>query len=95
MTEEILRVALDAAEAKTDKEGWAELPEGRTMTVYAAHDGVSLNVTKVEAIKVSQGLVRARSTKGETFLFAVKDIFAAALDGAPRSGHGRKAGFLG
>ncbi|MCC6554062.1 MAG: hypothetical protein IT372_13725 [Polyangiaceae bacterium] len=95
MTEEILRAALDAAEAKTDKDGWAELPEGQTMTLYAAHDGVSLNVTKVEALKMAQGLLRARSVKGETFLLALTDVFAAALDGAGRQGQSRKAGFLG
>jgi hypothetical protein len=96
MTEEILRTALDAAEARTDKDGWAELPEGRTLTLYAAHEGVGLNVTKIEAVKVGQGLVRARSTKGDTFLLALRDVFAAALEGGSgKPGQGRKAGFLG
>jgi hypothetical protein len=97
MTEEILRAALETAEAKTDKDGWAELPDGRTMTLYAAHEGVSLNVAKVEALKMTHGLVRARSVKGETFLLALKDVFAAALDGGAvgKSGQSRKAGFLG
>jgi hypothetical protein len=94
MTEEILRAALETAEAKTDKDGWAELPEGRTMTVYTAHDGVSLNISKIEALMTSQGLLRARSVKGETFLVALKDVFAAALDGGGKPGHSRKAGFL-
>jgi hypothetical protein len=95
MTEEILRAALEAVEAKTDKDGWADLPEGRTMTLYAAHDGVSLNVAKVESLKITHNLVRARSVKGETFLLALTDVFAAALDGGGRPGHSRKAGFLG
>lgn len=95
MTEEILRAALETAEATTDKEGWSELPEGRTMTLYAAHDGVSLNVSKIEALKMANGLLRARSLKGETFLLALKDVFAAALDGGGKPGQSRKAGFLG
>ncbi len=96
MIEEILKAALDGAEATTDKDGWAELPEGRTLTLYAAHEGVSLNVAKVESLKVSTGLVRARSIKGDTFLLPLKNIFAVALEGASKSGtHGRRAGFLG
>jgi hypothetical protein len=97
MTEEILRAALEVAEATTDKDGWAELPDGRTMTLYAAHEGVALNVAKVEALKIAHGLLRARSVKGETFLLALKDVFAVALDGGigGKSGQSRKAGFLG
>jgi hypothetical protein len=94
MTEEILKAALDTAEAKTDKDGWAELPEGRVMTLYAGHEGVSLNVTKVEAIKITHGLLRARSSKGETFVLALTDVFAIAVDGGGKTGHARKAGFL-
>jgi hypothetical protein len=41
------------------------------------------------------GLLKARSTKGETFLLALKDVFAVAVDGGGKSGQGRKAGFLG
>jgi hypothetical protein len=95
MIEEILKAALEASEARTDKEGWAELPDGRVLTLYAGHDGVSLNVTKVEAVKSVHGLLKARSTKGETFLLALKDVFAVAVDGGGKPGHGRKAGFLG
>lgn len=96
MTEEILKAALETAEAKTDKDGWAELPEGRVLTLHAAHEGVPLNVTKIEAIKTVHGLLRARSIKGEIFLIALKDVFAIALDGgSSKAGPGRKAGFLG
>jgi hypothetical protein len=95
MTEEILKAALEAAEAKTDKDGWAELPEGRVLTLHAAHEGVLLNMTKIEAIKSVHGLLRARSIKGELFVLAMKDVFAVALDGGGKAGQGRKAGFLG
>lgn len=95
MTEEMLKAVLETAQAKSDKDGWASLPEGRSLTLYAAHNGASLTVTKVEAIRVSHGILRARSAKGQTFLLALDDVFAAALDGGSETASGRKAGFLG
>jgi hypothetical protein len=95
MTEEMLRAVLETAEAKSDKEGWATLPEGRSLTLYAAHNGASLTVAKVGALRVAQGIVRAKSAKGQLFLLALEDVFAAALDGAAESASARKAGFLG
>ncbi len=93
MTEEMLKAVLDTAHAKADKDGFATLPEGRPLTLYAAHNGVSLTVGKVESIKISHGVVRAVTSKGETFL-ALEDIFAAAVEGGGDATHGRKAGFL-
>lgn len=93
MTEEMLRVVLETAQAKTDKEGWASLPDGRTMTLYAAHEGVSLTVAKVEKIRILQGIVRAQNAKGETFLLAAGDLFAAAIDGQVTTA-GRRPGFV-
>ncbi len=95
MTDDILKAALDAADAKTDKHGWAELPEGRLLTLYVAHEGVSLQVTKVEALLSLGGLLKARSNKGETFVLSLTDVFAVALDGGGKGVQARKAGFLG
>lgn len=95
MIDEILKAALDAAEAKSAKDGWAELPEGRTLTLYAGHEGVGLNVTKVEAVHVAHSMLRARTTKGDTFLLPLKGVFAVAIEGGTKTGPGRKAGFLG
>lgn len=96
MIDEILKVALDAAEAKHESDGWAVLPEGRTLSLHAGHEGVGLNVTKVEAIQVTSGLVRARTIKGDTFLIPAKAVFAVALEGGTKAGGGgRRAGFLG
>ncbi|AKT40683.1 hypothetical protein [Chondromyces crocatus] len=95
MIDEILKVALDAAEAKTEKDGWTVLPEGRTLTLHAAHEGVGLNVTRVEALLVTGALVRARTSKGDTFLVPAKAVFAVALEGGTKSGGARRAGFLG
>ena len=46
---------------------------------FTALDGVSLTVQKVEAIRVAHSIVHARSVKGETFMVALEDIFAAAV----------------
>ena len=95
MTEDMFRTLLDDIGAKRDDEGILRLPEGQLMTLYAAHDGVSLTVAKVEALRVTNGIVRARSAKGETFFIAREDLFAMSVDGGTQVQAGRKAGFLG
>ncbi len=95
MTDEMLHAVLETAGAKLDKEGWSALPEGRLMTLYAAHGGVPLTIAKVEAVKVSQRIAWARSSKGETYVVNLDDLFAAAMDRGHDPQAGRKAGFLG
>jgi hypothetical protein len=100
MTDEMLHAVLETAGAKLDKEGWSSLPEGRTMTLYAAHAGVSLTIGKVEAVKVASAtkanrIAWAKSSKGEIFVIELDDLFAAALDRGNDPQAGRKAGFLG
>jgi hypothetical protein len=95
MTEEMFRAVLETAGAKSDKDGWSTLPEGRLMTLYAAHQGVQLTIAKVEAVKTSLRTVWARTQKGEVFMVDHEDLFAAALDRGAESPAGRKAGFLG
>jgi hypothetical protein len=95
MSDELLKNVLEVVEAKADKDGWLTFPEGRLMTLYAGHDGVALTVQKVEAVKITHGLVRARNVKGEQFLVGDKDIFGAALDAGSDAAIARKAGFLG
>lgn len=97
MTEAMLVTILAEAQAKGDKDAERTLPDGRRITLYAAHDGVPLTVTKVEGVKlVGGGVVKARNDKGESFLLSLEDLFAAAIDGGGSGGStGRKAGFLG
>lgn len=94
MTEDMLRAVIDAAQAKQDKAGWLAMPEGRVLTLYAAHDGVALTVNKIERLRIAGPLLHAQNSKGETFLVAAADVFAAATD-APDAGGGRRTGFLG
>lgn len=95
MTEQMLRVVLETANAKNDKDGWAALPEGRVMTLHVAHAGVGLTVSKVEAVHIASSVVRARSQKGEVVVLAADDVFAATVDKSAEAAANRKAGFLG
>lgn len=95
MTDEMFRAVIETAGAKNDKDGWTALGEGRLMTLYASHNGVQLTMSKVEAVKTSQRIVWARSSKGETYVVSLDDLFAAALDRGAEAAAGRKAGFLG
>jgi len=94
MTHDHLDSILKTAHCKQDKEGWSVVPDGGTLTLYAAHDGVSLNVGRVEALRVDGEIVYARTPKRELFALARTDLFAVALEGAAASGQpARRAGF--
>jgi hypothetical protein len=91
MTQEHLSAILELLSAKPDKDGWSTFSDGRGLTLYAAHEGVQLTVPRVEAIAVKSGLVRARTAKGEIYIVALEDLFAAAAEAAATQA--RKAGF--
>jgi hypothetical protein len=92
MTDEHFAAVLSACEAKKDKEGWHNLPEGRHLTLHAAFNGASLSVGRISALRRDGELVKARTVKGETFIVALADLYAGAVE-APASGS-RKAGFV-
>lgn len=92
MTEEHLSALLTAAEAKRDDQGFTRPAEGRTLTLYVVSGSASLTVSKVEALKVEKELLRARTSKGETFIVELKDVYAGAVDAGNASS--RKAGFV-
>jgi len=92
MTQEHLSAILELISAKAEKDGWSTFPDGRGLTFYAAHDGVQLTVARVEAVAVKAGLLRARTSKGELYLLALEDVFAAAAEATPQQA--RKAGFV-
>ena len=90
MTPEHLTAALSAAEAKKTKEGWV-MAEGRHLTLYVASGGVSLTVSRVETLQLEGQLIRAKTVRGETFLLALEDAFAAQVEAAAQGS--RRAGF--
>lgn len=72
-------------------EGWLKVPSDQLLSVYAAHDGVSLHVAKIESLKLEGALLRARTHRGEQYVLVLDDVFALAADAA--SSVARKAGF--
>ncbi len=91
MTQDQLTAILETLSAKTDKAGWSALPDGRALTLYAAHDGVQLTIARVEAMAVKNGLVRVRTAKGEMYLIVLEDLFAVAAEATPAQA--RRPGF--
>jgi hypothetical protein len=94
MTGQQLEAILRVAGAKSEKDGWQALPEGSTMTLHVAHDGVGMTVSRIEAIKPDGELVYARNPKREVFVLAREDVYAVALEGEASAGKvARRAGF--
>jgi hypothetical protein len=94
MTREELEQALKSLGAKNDKEGFWNVPENTTYTVYVSHDGGTLTVTRVEAVRGEGELVLARTSKKELFALVRSDVYALATEGQSGSSAARRpAGF--
>jgi hypothetical protein len=94
MTGDHLDSILKVAGAKSEKDGWLALPDGATMTLHVAHDGASMTVPRVEAVRHDGELVYARNAKRELFVVVRSDVFAVALEGEAAAGKVvRRAGF--
>jgi S-adenosylmethionine hydrolase len=92
MTPEHFDAILKNAQAKGDKDGFMIMPDGGSLTLYVSHDGASLSVSRIEAVKQDGELVYARTQKRETFAFVRSDIFAVAAEGGGGQ-PARRAGF--
>ena len=93
MTEDMLKVVLDAAGVKLDEKGTAVLPERHTLSLYLAHDGASLSITRVVRVALRDEVLKAEDDKGELFVAHLGDAFAASVS-VPAADTSRKAGFL-
>lgn len=94
MTGEHFDAILKLAGAKTEKDGWVVLPDQSTMSLHIAHDGASLTVSRVEALRQDGDLVYARNPKREVFILVRSDVFAVALEADSVAGRVvRRAGF--
>jgi hypothetical protein len=82
MSIELIDVILKTTQAKTDKEGYATLPEGTTLTIYVARGGATLQVPRIEAVKSDGDFVFARTAKRELFVLSRGDVYAASSEGA-------------
>ena len=95
MTDGMFKVVLERAGGKSKKDGTTELPDGRTLTLHAAHGGAALSVGKVTTVREKSGIIEASNVAGELFVLALEDVFAATVSGGDAGKPGRKAGFLG
>ncbi len=91
MKPEHFAAALKQLGAKNTKDEW-KLVEG-ALTLYVAHDGVALTVSRVETIRVDGELVVAKTHKGEVYSVAREDVFAVQADASPGQ-TSRRAGFV-
>jgi hypothetical protein len=97
VTHEHLDAILKSAGAKAGEGGFLELAGGGTFTLYAAKEGASLTVPKVEALKAEGELLVAKTKggagSGAQMLYLVRsDVFAVAVD-LSASQPPRRAGF--
>lgn len=94
MTSDHLDAILKTAGAKADKDTWAQLPEGSSLTLHVAHDGAGMTISRIEAIRQEGELVYARNSKRDLFVVVRSDVFAVALEGEASAGKVvRRAGF--
>ena len=90
---EHLEAILKVAGAKSDKDGWYSLPSS-AMALHVAHDGASMTVSRIDAVKQDGELVYARNPRRELFVLVRTDVFAVALEGEASVGKvTRRAGF--
>lgn len=92
MTDKHLSALLEAAGAQKGDDGWSAPPDGRHFTFHVSSSGASLTVGRVRGVRTADGLLHARTVNGETYVLALEDVFAGAIDGEAKSG--RKAGFV-
>lgn len=99
MTPEAFHQVLTLAEAGPPQDGQGpdaglrELPAKSTLAIYLSSNAVGLTIAGVEAIAVDGPLARARTTKGDLYLFAVVDVFAVNVEGRAHPKAQRRAGF--
>lgn len=87
-----VKAILATAGATDGKDGWVDVPDGKSITLYVAHGGATMQVARTVALKLDGALVFARTAKGETYILAESDLFAGAIEGGTTSTV-RKAGF--
>jgi hypothetical protein len=93
MTLEHWAALMEASGAKKDEKGDLAPPEGKLLTLYLSSGSSTLSVQRIEAVRQEQGLVHARTKKGELFVLSLGDIFAGAVEETQGSSS-RKAGFV-
>ena len=93
MIPQALDAVLKKAPLKRGSDGWEQLDAGVWLTLYLAHNGVSLTISRVGAIQRDGDLFWAKGAKNELFAFALADLFAVAIEREPTEAS-RRTGFV-
>lgn len=94
MTGDHFDAILKVSGAKSEKDGWQTLPDGGTITLHVAHDGASMTISRIEAVRQDGELLYARNPKREIFAVIRSDVYAVAIEGEASAGKVvRRAGF--
>lgn len=91
MTADQLAALLKLAESTKVDDGWSSLGPF-TLTLHTAFNGASLSLTRIDAVKVAGSLLLAKSSRGETHVVLLENIFGGTIE--PSRETGRKAGFV-
>lgn len=91
MTNEELTSVMSLLGLEQSDDGWLAAPSERSMALHIAHDGVGHAVTRISAMKVSGGLIEAKTRKDERYVVLCSDVFAMAIDSSTAAS--RQAGF--
>jgi hypothetical protein len=91
MTQEHLNALCAAAEVRKTDQGFLEVSDGRSLTLYLAAGGATLTVGRVQSLRQEGELLHCRTAKGEHFIVALQDAYAGSVD-APTTST-KKAGF--
>jgi hypothetical protein len=76
----------------TRVDGWAQLPEGRLLTLHLASGGVGLTVSRITQLREVGTQIQVRTARDETYVFALADAFACGFEDS--GSKARKAGFV-
>jgi hypothetical protein len=90
MTADLIGALLEQSRAAKAEDGWLNL-DAYSLTLHTAFNGASLSLARVEGVKIAGPLVYARTSRGETHVVRLDDLFAGSIEASREKG--RKAGF--
>jgi hypothetical protein len=91
MTGDQFGALLKLAEATKVDDGWSSLGPF-SLTLHTAFNGASLSLTRIDSVKTLGSLLLAKTSRGETHVLMLENIFGGTID--PSRESGRKAGFV-
>jgi hypothetical protein len=87
-----LQLLLSGTGATSGEDGWLSMPDGRSLSLQLAHEGVPLTIARIRSLRERDAMVEARTIQGELHLFLAADVFALVIESPKETT--RKAGFV-